>query len=121
MAADSIFAVAGASADTSKYWYRIFKDIKKAGLNVYCVNPKIKQVEGNTIYTYLKDLPEKPDTLIIVIRPDFTPQLIKEAIAAGVKTVWFQPGTYNEQAAKLAQDNDIDVHDGCFMVQTGLW
>lgn len=121
MAADSIIAVAGASADTTKFWYRIFKDIRKAGLRAYCVNPKIKQVEGNIIYTSLKDLPEKPDTLIIVIRPDFTPALVREAIEAGVKTIWFQPGTYNEEAAKLAQNNGIGVHAGCFMVQTGLW
>lgn len=118
---NGVFAVAGLSADTTKYWFRIFKDMLKAELKVYCVNPKIKKAEGHTIYTSLKDLPEKPDTLIIVIRPDFTPALVKEAIAAEVKTIWFQPGTYNAQAAKLAQEADIDVHDGCFMVQTGLW
>jgi len=118
---ESIFAVAGASADITKYWFRIYKDIHKAGLKVYCVNPKIKKAEGHTIYTSLKDLPEKPDTLIVVIRPDFTPKLIDEAIEAGVKTIWFQPGAFNMQAAQKARDADIDVHDGCFMVQTGLW
>jgi len=117
----NIFAVAGASSDTSKYWFKIYKDIKKAGMNVYCVNPRLDKAEGYTFYHSLKDLPEKADTLIIVIRPDLTTKLVEEAVREGIKTIWFQPGTYDEEAVKIARKNGIEVHDACFMVQNGLW
>lgn len=116
-----IIAVMGASSDTGKYWYKIFKDIKDYGLNVYCVNPKTPQDAKNRIYNAFSDLPEKPDTMIIVLRPELAEQAVKQAVESGVKTIWFQPGAYNEAAAQEARKAGLTVHDSCFMLATGIW
>ena len=116
-----IIAVMGASSDASKYWYKIFKDIKDYGLNVYCVNPKVPQDAQNRIYGALADLPEKPDTLIIVLRPELAAESVKQAVESGVKTIWFQPGAYNEAAAQQARKAGVTVHDSCFMLAAGIW
>lgn len=116
-----IIAVMGASSDASKYWYKIFKDIKAYGLDAYCVNPKIPQDAQNRIYNALADLPEKPDTLIIVLRPELAEQAVKQAVESGVKTIWFQPGAYNEAAAQQARKAGLTVHDSCFMLAAGIW
>lgn len=118
---ENIIAVAGASPDTSKYWYRIFKDILAAGLTAYCVNPKVEEVEGNKIYPDLKSLPIKADTLIIVVRPDLAATLVDNAIALGFREIWFQPGTFNKEAAEKAKQNGLTVHESCFMVDNGIW
>lgn len=115
-----IIAVAGNSADTSKYWYRIFTDIKAYGAEVYCVNPKApKGLEG--VYPKIADLPVKINTLILVVRPELTEQFVKEGLKAGAKDIWFQPHTFNAQAAQTAKDGGAEVHDGCYMVQNGIW
>lgn len=116
-----IIAVAGASSDESKYWHKIFKDIEACGLNVYCVNPKIPQNAQKRIYKDLAALPEKPDVIILVVRPELAVELVKQAVEIGIKTVWFQPGTYNEAAAREAVKAGLEVHDSCFMLAAGIW
>jgi len=115
-----IIAVAGFSADTSKYWYKIFKDIKAYGAEVYCVNPKAPKGLKDT-FSAMADLPVKINTLILVVRPELTDQLIKEGLKAGAKDIWFQPGTFDKQAAQTAKEGGAEVHDGCYMVQNGIW
>lgn len=116
-----IIAVAGLSSDTNKYWYKIFKDIKAYGAEVYCVNPKIPQDPENGIFSALADIPAKINILILVVRPEFTLDLVKQALKAGAEDIWFQPGTFNEEAALEAQKGGAQVHNGCYMVQNGIW
>ncbi|MDD6172720.1 MAG: CoA-binding protein [Elusimicrobia bacterium] len=116
-----IIAVMGASSDVSKYWYKIFKDIKDYGLNTYCVNPKIPQDKQNRIYNNLADLPEKPDTMIIVLRPELADNAVKQAVESGVKTIWFQPGAYSKAAEQEALKAGLRVHNACFMLAAGIW
>ncbi|MDR1684720.1 MAG: CoA-binding protein [Elusimicrobiota bacterium] len=116
-----VYAVAGNSADTTKYWYRIFKDIKDFGLNVYCINPFVNEVDGLQIYPDLGSLPQKGTDLILVARPEVSAQLVDKAIELGYRDIYFQPGTYTEEAAAKAQRAGIEVHDYCFMVAHGIW
>jgi len=117
----NIYVVAGNSADTDKYWYRIFKDIKNAGMKVYCVNPKIRQTEDGKIYPDLKALLERGNILIAVARPEVSAKFVDEAAALGYKEIWYQPGAYEEKSAARARQAGIDVHDDCFMLAYGLW
>ncbi|MDR0952806.1 MAG: CoA-binding protein [Elusimicrobiota bacterium] len=114
-------AVAASSTDTSKYWYRIYRDIFNYGLEVYCINPKVEEADGKKTYPDIKSLPQKVDTLVLVVRPELTGDLVKDAIATGITDIYFQPGAYDSQAAKLAQDAGVSVHDYCFMVSNGIW
>lgn len=115
-----IIAVAGFSADTSKYWYKIFKDIKQYGAEVYCVNPKAPKGLKDT-FPSMDGLPVKINTLILVVRPELTAQFVREGLKAGAKDIWFQPGTFDEQAARAATEGGAQVHNGCYMVQNGIW
>ena len=121
MEENKVYVVAGNTADTTKYWYRIYNDIKEYGLKVYCVNPTISEVDGAVIYPDLKSVPEKATDLILVARPDVSARLAQEAIDLGYKDLWFQPGTYSEEAAAKAQHLGLEVHDYCFMTSNGIW
>ncbi len=116
-----IIAVAGLSTDTNKYWYKIFNDIKEAGAEVYCVNPKIPQDHKNGIFASIEDIPVKINTLILLVRPEATLDLVKQALKAGAEDIWFQPGTFDEAAALEAKQGGAHVYDGCYMVQNGFW
>ena len=116
-----IYVVAASSADTNKYWYKIFRDIKNAGMKVYCVNPKISETETGKIYPDLKALPERGNILIAVARPEISAKFADEAAELGYKEIWYQPGAYEEKSAARARQAGADVHDDCFMLASGLW
>lgn len=42
----------------------------------------------------------------------------REAIAVGAKTLWFQPGTYTEEAVRLASEAGLTVVAGICMGAT---
>lgn len=116
-----IYVVAGNSPDTTKYWHRIFKDIKAFGLKAYCVNPALKESQGDILYPDLQSLPEKGTDLILVARPDVSAALVDKAIELGYKEIWFQPGTFSQEAEKRALDAGLQTHNYCFMTSNGIW
>lgn len=114
-------AVIGVSSNPQKYGYKIFFDLIKNGYNAYGVNPKLNELNGIKIYPSLKNLPEQPDILILVIPPDVSKDVVKTAIEIGVKEIWFQPGSESKEAIELAKSNNIKTITACFMVSHRIW
>lgn len=114
-------AVVGVSSNKEKYGYKIFKDLIKNGYEVWGINPNLKELEGTPIYPSLKELPEKPEKVIVVVRPDVTKKIVDECIDIGVKEIWFQPGSENEDAIEQARKAGIKVITACFMVANRIW
>jgi len=115
------YVVVGNSPNLDRYWYRIYKDLKKYGLKVYCVNPKIAAAEGETFYPDLESLPVKPDSMILVTRPDISAAMVDKAIEMGYKEIWFQPGACDQDAAQKARQAGLSVYEDCFMLYNDIW
>jgi len=98
----STFAVAGASKDRSKYGNKVFRAIIASGRTVYPLNPTASDVEGDPAFASIADLPVVPESLSIVTPPHVTREVIQQAIAAGVKNVWMQPGAEDSKASQAA-------------------
>ncbi|MFM8570308.1 MAG: CoA-binding protein [Pirellula sp.] len=116
------FAVAGASIDRAKYGNQILRAIMKSGRKVFPLNPTASQVEGLQAYASVEDLPETPESLSIVTPPVVTRQIVQQAIRAGVKNIWMQPGAEDPQACELArQAGMVVIDDGsCILVSLAL-
>lgn len=114
-------AVVGVSSDPQKYGHKIFFDLIKNGYNVYGINPKIDELNGIKIYPSLKDLPSKPDIVILVVPPDISNEVVKTAIDIGIKEIWFQPGSQSQKALEFAKAHNIKTITACFMVSNKLW
>jgi len=112
------FAVAGASIQPHKYGNKIFRALLSAGFETYPLNPTQSTVEGHTAFKTLADLPVVPDSLSIITPPKVTRHIVMEAIAAGVKHIWMQPGAQDEQASEIARNKGISVIDdgSCLLV-----
>lgn len=112
------YAVAGASARTHKYGYKVFKALLASGRETYPLNPVIEEIEGHKAYPKIADLPIVPESLSIITPPEVTRQVVADAIAAGVKHIWMQPGAEEEQASQSAREAGIDVIDdgSCILV-----
>jgi uncharacterized protein len=116
------FAVSGASRDRSKYGNIVFRRLLETGRTVHPINPSVESIEGHAAYPDLQSLPIIPDSLSIVTPPHVTRQVVAEAIAVGVKTIWMQPGAEDPQASKDARDAGLQVVDdgSCILVVLSL-
>jgi predicted CoA-binding protein len=116
------FAVAGASRDRSKYGNKVFQALVASGRTVYPLNPSAPKVESHTAFPTIADLPEVPESLSIVTPPYVTRQVIQQAIAAGVKNIWMQPGAEDSQGSQLAREAGLNVIDdgSCVLVSIAL-
>ncbi|MBB3204922.1 putative CoA-binding protein [Rhodopirellula rubra] len=112
------YAVAGASARTHKYGYKVFKALLAAGRETYPLNPVTEEIEGHKAYPKIADLPIVPEALSIITPPEVTRQVIADAIEAGVKHIWMQPGAEHEQASESEREAGINVIDdgSCILV-----
>ncbi len=111
------FAVIGSFRDESKYAYKILKDLKSKGYEVYPVNPKIKEVEGLKCYPTVLDIPVVVDVVNIVTPPQVTEQIVKQCFQKGITRVWMQPGAESDTAIKFCQENNIKVvYNACVML-----
>lgn len=86
--------------------------------DVYFVNPVLDEVLGQKVYPSLADLPVVPD-LVEVFRKDADlPGVAQEAVDIGAKTVWMQLGSWNEEAARIAENAGLNaVMDRCVKIE----
>ncbi|MCA9011153.1 MAG: CoA-binding protein [Planctomycetaceae bacterium] len=112
------FAVAGASRDRSRYGNKVFQTLIASGRTVYPLNPSAAEVESHPAYASISLLPEVPESLSIVTPPHVTREVIRQAIAAGVRNIWMQPGAEDAEGSQLARDAGLNVIDdgSCVLV-----
>ena len=103
------WAVAGASTLRDKYGNKVLRCYQQHGMKVYPLNPREPEVEGLKAYRTLADLPEKVAGLSLITPPAISEQVVKEAIAIGVKRLWFQPGAESPSAIAEAEAAGLEV------------
>lgn len=112
------YAVAGTSARRHKYGNKVFRALLDSGREVYPLNPISEEIEGHKAYPRIADLPLVPESLSIITPPEVTRKVVADAVAAGVKNIWMQPGAEDAQASQAARDAGINVIDdgSCVLV-----
>ncbi len=120
--ASKTYAVAGASANPEKYGNRVFLALLKSGRETYPLNPTTAEIEGHTTYPTIAELPVVPEALSIITPPAITRQIVADAIAAGIKHIWMQPGAEDAQASQSARAAGLNVIDdgSCILVSLAL-
>jgi predicted CoA-binding protein len=79
---------------------------------------ELTEMQGQKVYRRLVDIPGDVDMVNVFRRPVDIPQHIDDIIAKGPKSVWFQLGIRNDEAAeKLARAGIDVVQDRCLMVE----
>lgn len=116
------YAVAGASQDPAKYGNKVLLALKKSGRKVIPINPSAKEIEGLAAYASIRDLPIAPEALSIITPPQITVKVVADAIEAGVRAIWMQPGAEDSSASQAARDAGISVIDdgSCILVALAL-
>jgi predicted CoA-binding protein len=120
--AGECFAVVGASGDRSKYGNKVLRSYLQAGRRVYAINPKADEVEGQRCYPDIASLPERVHGISIVTPPKVTENIVEQAAAAGIASLWMQPGAESPAAIRRADELGLTlIHSGpCVMVAQGF-
>ncbi len=112
-----VWAVVGASPNESKFGYKIYKKLKDRGYEVYGVNPKYDEIDGDKLYKSIADLPMKPDCVDMVVNPKLSKKAVEDIANTGIEYVWFQPGTFDEDVIELAEEKGLKyVYYDCVLV-----
>lgn len=113
-----VWAVVGASTNTEKYGYRVFRVLRGSGYTVYPVNPNCTEIEGVPCYPTVAALPERPAVVDLVVPPAVGLEVVRQCAAAGIERVWFQPGAESPENVALARAFGLKVvADACAMVR----
>lgn len=120
--AGEVFAVAGASADRTKYGNKVLRCFRQAGREVIPVNPRGGEVEGIACVPDLGSLGVEVDGLSIITPGAVTEVLVEEAARAGVSRIWVQPGAeYPGMAERCAELGLSCIWGGaCLLVVLGF-
>jgi predicted CoA-binding protein len=116
-----LVAVVGGSANPLRASYFVYKYLRAHGIAAYAVNPAYNEIDGVPCYPTLASFTRaqgSPDIVDVFRKPAATPEMVRDAIAAGAKAIWFQYGVINEEAIKLADDAGLRVVvDKCMKVE----
>lgn len=112
-------AIVGASNNPARASYFVATYLlSSTQYDVYLVNPREKEILGQPVYASLADLPVAPDLVDVFRRHEDLPGVAQEAIDVGAKALWLQLGSWNEDAAALAQSAGLSVvMDRCVKIE----
>lgn len=113
-------AVVGVSRSEQKFGTAIYTELKERGYEVFGVNPQMDEIKGDKCFASLTDLAGKVDGVVVCVSPTKTPQVLREAAAAGITNIWLQQGTSSVEATKTAQELGVSPIEGkCILMYAG--
>jgi predicted CoA-binding protein len=82
--------------------------------------PEVQEILGKRVFRKIADIGRPVDMVNVFRRPNDIPPHVDDIIAAKPKSVWFQLGIRNDDAARrLAEAGIKVVQDRCLMVEEG--
>ena len=114
-------AVLGIKPDPDQPAYYVPEYAQRAGYEIVPVPVYYKDLTemlGEKVYRKLTDIPGAIDMVNVFRRPVDIPEHVDDIIAKKPKSVWFQMGIRNDEAAeKLARAGIDVVQDHCLLVE----
>lgn len=114
-------AVLGIKPDPAQPAHYVPDYAQRAGYEIVPVPvyyPELTDLLGEKIYRKLSDIPSEVDMVNVFRRPKDIPAHIDDIIAKKPRSVWFQLGITNDEAAeKLARAGIDVVQDHCLLVE----
>lgn len=97
-----------------------YGNLRRMGKTIYPVDLAGKpQVEGDTAYASVADIPGEVDAAIIEVRRRDTMDAVKQAVAAGIKDIWLHQGSHTGAIVSYCREQGVAYHiDGCAVMYT---
>ncbi len=102
-------AIVGLSPKAERPSQKVATYLREQGYRIVPVNPREKEILGETCYPDLASIPEPIEVVDIFRRSGEVPDIVEGAIRAGAKAVWMQEGVINEEAVARAREAGLLV------------
>ena len=119
-------AIAGVTRNQSHHpvGNLIYQRLRKAGRDVFPVNPHMQTFEGERCYPDLKSIPGGVDGVVIITRPEITERIVHDCVEAKVPRVWMHQSlgkgsSVSPQAVEDCQRHGISVIAGACPMMFG--
>jgi uncharacterized protein len=114
----STITVVGASAHEDKPAHYVPATMRQYGWRIIPVNPTATTILGEPAYPTLADVVE-PVEFVNVFRPSAqTPEVARQAVAAGASALWLQLGIASAEARNIAEDAGLAyVENRCLLIE----
>lgn len=114
-------AVAGVSRSKDQAANVNYRKLRDRGYEVFAVNPRAEQVEGDPCYPSLAAIPGGVDAVLVATPPEGTVETVRECVALGIRRVWmhrsFGQGSVSERAASICHEHGVAlIPGGCPMM-----
>jgi len=110
--------VVGASNSVDKPAHYVPDHMREHGWRIIPINPSAETILGEPVYRTLADVPEQVG-LVDVFRPsEQTPDIARQAVAAGASALWLQLHITSDEARRIAEEAGLlYVEDRCLIVE----
>jgi hypothetical protein len=110
--------VVGASAAPVKAAHYVPAHMQQHGWHIVPVNPHADAILGEPVYRTLREVPAQIG-LVNVFRPSGqTPDIARQAVAAGATALWLQLGIASREARAIAEGAGLlYVEDRCLIIE----
>ena len=110
--------VVGASTSAVKAAHSVPAYMQRHGWRIIPVNPHADEILGEPVYRTVGDVPG-PVGLVDVFRPSGqTPDVARQAVAAGATALWLQLGIASAEARAIAEGAGLlYVEDRCLLIE----
>jgi hypothetical protein len=110
--------VVGASVAPEKAAHSVPAHMQQHGWRIIPINPHADEILREPVYRMLADVPEQVG-LVDVFRPSRqTPDIARQAVAAGAAALWLQLGIASVEARNIAEiAGMLYVEDRCLIIE----
>jgi hypothetical protein len=94
----------------------VYRRLRERGYEVFAVNPKADEVEGDPCFHDLRSVPGGVDAVVIATSPQIAEATMRECADLGIKHVWMHrgpgAGSVSRAATDYGRQQGIVVIDG---------
>lgn len=114
-------AIVGASNDRAKFGNKAVRAYQRKNYVIYPVNPSAAEIEGIRAFCSLRDVPANQlDLVTYYLPPHLTLKALEDVEGKTVGEVLFNPGSYDDEVLKRAQQLHLPYAVGCSIVAAGF-
>lgn len=117
-------AIVGLSSNPQKASHFVATYLQYEGYRIIPVNPGLDEILGEKAYPDLLSIPKDIHVdLVDVFRPAYaTPDIARQAVEIGAKSLWLQLRIINMEAAEIAEQGGLAVvMDKCVKMEHGRY
>ena len=109
-------AIAGVSRRPQDFSRMLMREFVVRGYDIVPVNPLAGDIEGIAATARIGDIQPPPEAVLLMTSPEHSDEVVRDAVAAGVKRLWLYRGTasagLSAESLALCSENKIALIAG---------